>query len=291
LVRDLRDHMRLRDGEIRLLKSARRGVSVQARFERQNELDIALHKWVLDTFNDTWGNPAWRVGQVPALERAQPQMAEPTGAAGSVEQLAQLLACGLRWLIPTAGDNCNKRATATADGKEPTPRLAGDNSGGFESIEAVRQLESGNERSSHRKLATSEMGGPPISSREHAQADGNRMTVFLHMHKSAGTTVRAHNAAPRLCLCPGQTQPCSLVRLRVWRWSNKPRVPHGATTLTRLVSGCSREQMCKMAMAQPSVRITDFQQVHNCNANHEGPNTQWHNPLLTSCQRLYELQE
>jgi len=204
-------HVRPRDREPSCSRAQRRtkcfdccAVSTQALFEQQNELDMALHKWVLDTFNDTWGNPAWRVGEVPALEHAQPQMAEPTDAAPRM-QLARLLECGLGRLFAAAGDDCNKRANATADtadttggdSKELTPRLAGDNSGGVESIELLRQLESGNGTLSRREVSR----GTRVSSRVHAEEDGSQMTVYLHMHKSAGTSVRAHNAAPRLC-CP-----------------------------------------------------------------------------------------
>lgn len=89
----------------------------------------------------------------------------------------------------------------------------------------------------------------------------------------------------------GQARPCRLASLCEWRQSTKPRLPHGATTLMRLVPGCSREQMCKMASAQPSIRMVDFQREHNCNADHEGPHSQWLNPTLTSCHKLYELHE
>ena len=49
--------------------------------------------------------------------------------------------------------------------------------------------------------------------------------------------------------------------------------------------------MCELAKVQSEVRMLEFQRSHNCNARAEGPNIDWLNPTLISCDKLWELHE
>jgi hypothetical protein len=165
---------------------------------QHNTYDLELHKWVLATFNDTWGNPSWRVGQVP--EPAQPQIAEqpePLPPSPPLE-LAQLLKCGFGRLFASASDSCNQHANARTG-----PGAGGARGGGGANVR--RSLQSWEETSlqswEETSLQSSQGTSAPLAGldasrgRRRTRSSVREMTVYLHLHKSAGTSVRAHSAA------------------------------------------------------------------------------------------------
>eukprot|EP00976_Prorocentrum_cordatum_P096817 1190731-Prorocentrum_minimum.AAC.3 len=66
------------------------------------------------------------------------------------------------------------------------------------------------------------------------------------------------------------------------------RAPEGPPTVMLHFHKAGGTTLCSLAKLQPSVRLSERQRRHNCNAPHEGPHSkdEWWHPDLVTCDDL-----